>query len=59
MKKTRRILGLFGNFDEATNAIYDIRASKIAGLSVDDVTLISPIEQISKFPLRIILYRKQ
>ena len=44
MKKTRRMLGLFSNFDEATNAIYDIRASKVAGLSVQDVTLISPIE---------------
>jgi ABC-type dipeptide/oligopeptide/nickel transport system permease component len=44
MKKTRRMLGLFSNFDEATNAIYDIRASTIAGLSVDEVTLISPIE---------------
>lgn len=44
MKKTHRILGLFSNFDEATNAIYDIRANKVAGVSVDDVTLISPIE---------------
>ena len=43
MKKTRRMLGLFSNFDEATNAIYDIRASKVAGLSVQDMTLISPI----------------
>lgn len=44
MKKTHRILGLFSNFDEATNAIYDIRADKVRGVSVDDVTLISPIE---------------
>ncbi len=44
MKKTHRILGLFSNFDEATNAIYDIRADKVSGVSVDDVTLISPIE---------------
>ncbi|MBI3345162.1 MAG: DUF3341 domain-containing protein [Gammaproteobacteria bacterium] len=44
MKKSHRLLGLFSNFDEATKAIYDIRADKVSGVSVNDVTLISPIE---------------
>jgi len=44
MKKTHRILGLFSNFDEATAAIRDIRCQQIPGVSVDDVTLNSPIE---------------
>jgi len=44
MKKTHRILGLFSNFDEATAAIRDIRCKQIPGVSVDDVTLNSPIE---------------
>ncbi len=43
MSKTR-ILGLFSNFDEAFAAISDIRASAVPGVSVDDITLKSPIE---------------
>jgi hypothetical protein len=42
--KTHRILGMFSNFDEATAAIRDIRCGRIPGISVDDVTMISPIE---------------
>lgn len=38
------IMGLFSNFEEAFNAISDIRDHKIAGVTVDDVTLKSPIE---------------
>lgn len=44
MKKTHRILGMFRDFDEATLAIRDIRCGRLAGVSVNDVTLISPIE---------------
>ena len=43
MKKSR-VLGLFSNFDEAFNVISEIRLHKITGVSVDDVTVISPIE---------------
>lgn len=39
-----RIMGLFSDFDQAFAAIADIRAYKIPGVSVDDVTLKSPIE---------------
>lgn len=39
-----RIMGLFSDFDQAFAAIADIRAHKIPGVSVDDVTLKSPIE---------------
>ena len=42
--KTKRVLGLFGDFDQAFDVIADIRRYKIPGLSVDDVTLKSPIE---------------
>jgi len=44
MKAKKHVLGLFSNFDEAFNAISDIRHHKVPGLSVDDVTVISPIE---------------
>ncbi len=44
MKKTHRILGLFSNFDEATAAIRDIRCNRVPGVTVDDITLKSPIE---------------
>ncbi len=37
-------MALFSNFDEAFAAISDIRHYKIPGVSVDDVTVISPIE---------------
>ena len=42
--KKYRMLGLFSNFDEAFAAISDIRHYKVPGVSLDDVTLISPIE---------------
>ena len=42
--RTTRILALFSNFDEAFEAISDIRHYKVPGISVDDVTVISPIE---------------
>jgi len=42
--KKHRILGLFSNFDEAFRAVSDIRMHKVTGVTVDDVTVISPIE---------------
>ena len=42
--KNYRILGLFNNFEEAFNALGEIRESKVAGVTIDDVTLNSPIE---------------
>ncbi|NOX43278.1 MAG: DUF3341 domain-containing protein [Gammaproteobacteria bacterium] len=42
--KNYRILGLFNNFEEAFSALHDIRASKVPGVTIDDVTLNSPIE---------------
>ncbi len=39
-----RIMGLFSDFDQAFAAVADIRAYKIPGVSVDDVTIKSPIE---------------
>ncbi len=44
MMRKGRILALFSNFDEAFAAISDIRHYKVPGVSVDDVTVISPIE---------------
>ncbi len=44
MMKRYYVMGLFSNFDEAFNAISDIRDHKIEGVTVDDVTLKSPIE---------------
>lgn len=41
---TYRIKALFNNFDEAFAALSDIRHSKVPGISIDDVTLNSPIE---------------
>ena len=38
------VMGLFSNFEEAFNTISDIRGHAIPGVSVDDVTLKSPIE---------------
>jgi hypothetical protein len=38
------VMGLFSDFDEAFAAISDIRKTKVPGVSVDDVTLKSPIE---------------
>lgn len=42
--KTKRVLGLFGDFDQAFEVIADIRRYSVPGLTVDDVTLKSPIE---------------
>ncbi|WP_455216901.1 hypothetical protein, partial [Kaarinaea lacus] len=42
--KNHRLMGLFSDFDEAFEALSDIRASKVPGVTVDDVTLKSPIE---------------
>jgi len=39
-----RIMGLFSDFEQAFAAIAEIRAHQIPGVSVDDVTLKSPIE---------------
>jgi hypothetical protein len=38
------VMGLFSNFEEAFATISDIRQHAIPGVSVDDVTLKSPIE---------------
>lgn len=40
----RRILGLFSDFDEAFAVVSDIRKGKVPGVSVDDITVNSPIE---------------
>ena len=40
----KRIMGLFSDFDEAHDAIADIRRNDVPGLTVDDVTMTSPIE---------------
>lgn len=42
--KTKRVLGLFGDFDEAFEVIAGIRRYQVPGITVDDVTLKSPIE---------------
>ncbi|NOY62599.1 MAG: DUF3341 domain-containing protein [Gammaproteobacteria bacterium] len=39
-----RIMGLFSDFEEAFCAISDIKEGKLSGVSIDDVTLKSPIE---------------
>lgn len=39
-----RIMGLFSNFEEAFAAIAEIRDHRVPGVTVDDVTLKSPIE---------------
>lgn len=40
----KRIMGLFGDFAEAHDAIADIRRNEVPGLTIDDVTMKSPIE---------------
>ena len=40
----RRLLALFSDFDGAFRALSDIRNAKVPGVSIDDVTLKSPIE---------------
>lgn len=39
-----RLLALFGDFDEAHAAIAEIRRNAVPGVTVDDVTMKSPIE---------------
>lgn len=39
-----RIMGLFSDFEEAFNAIAELRDHRVPGVGVDDVCLISPIE---------------
>ena len=40
----KRIMGLFSDFEEAHDAIADIRRNEVPGVTVDDVTMKSPIE---------------
>lgn len=40
----KRMMGLFSDFNEAHDAIADIRRNEVPGLTVDDVTMKSPIE---------------
>jgi len=40
----KRMLGLFSDFEEAHDAIADIRRNEVPGLTIDDVTMKSPIE---------------
>ncbi|MEE8394400.1 MAG: quinol:electron acceptor oxidoreductase subunit ActD [Rhodospirillales bacterium] len=42
--KKQRILGLFSDFDKAISVIVDIRQYRLPGVSVDDITIKSPIE---------------
>jgi len=42
--KKYRLKGVFSDFEEAFDAISDIRYYRVPGVSVDDVTVISPIE---------------
>lgn len=41
---TIRILGLFKDFDEAADAIRDVREANLPSLNPDDITIKSPIE---------------
>jgi len=38
------ILALFSDFEEAFNALNDIKAKKVSGITIDDVIVKSPIE---------------
>jgi hypothetical protein len=40
----KRLLGLFGDFDQAVNVIVGIRQYEVPGVSVDNITIKSPIE---------------
>lgn len=42
--KTHRVLALFSDFHHAFDAVTEIRRSRVPGISIDDVTLNSPIE---------------
>ena len=42
--KRYSIMALFGDFDEAFEAIADIRHAAVPGITTDDITLKSPIE---------------
>jgi hypothetical protein len=39
-----RMMGLFSDFNEAHNAIAEIRRNEVPGITVDDITMKSPIE---------------
>ncbi len=39
-----RLLAMFDGFDDAIDTINAIKANKLAGVSVDDITVMSPIE---------------
>lgn len=43
MKKSR-LLAMFKDFDDAIETIEDIKANKLTGVNVDDITVMSPIE---------------
>lgn len=45
MSKTR-VLALYSNFNEAMRVIADIRNYRVPGVSVDDITVVSPIEHL-------------
>jgi len=42
--RKKRLLGLFGDFDEAISVIVDIRQYAVPGVSVDNINIKSPIE---------------
>ena len=39
-----KMMGLFSDFDEAHNAIAEIRRNAVPGVTIDDITMKSPIE---------------
>lgn len=41
---TKRMMGLFSNFREAFKVVEEIGAGKVQGVTVDDITTVSPIE---------------
>lgn len=41
---TKRMMGLFSNFREAFHVVEEIGAGKVHGVTVDDITTVSPIE---------------
>ena len=42
--KKYKVMGLFSNFKEAFQVVHDIRENKVAGVNLDQVTTMSPIE---------------
>lgn len=41
---TKRMMGLFSNFREAFSVVEEIGGGKVQGVTVDDITTVSPIE---------------